>query len=525
MISLDENLRTIKRILRTIIIVCTVFEVLFFPSIANAVGCVVTLVSLWLFNNYILKTSVMQECPFSFIAFLQLFLFMFLALPCTLLDGNEMSHDLYNPISTYLWQLLYFAISTLAFLMARRFSRRHRGVQNMLGKIGFFNTPSMQQLWLLAAIGWIPKMLLLNSQYSGEEMYQSGAGTLSMFSVFIYAPVVALFMPLLGGYEISKAAKKLVYGYAIFLSIMMIATNSRSQMVAVWFVVVFGFMIKYFYKEGTQSLMKPKRIFIYLVAFLVVTGPVSDMAFAMLLARSDRSQLSFTGLLSRTWEIYSDRDYMAKMKAIADMESNDQLVNSYDWNESYVSNIFLQRVTNYRVVDATIYHAQKAGFANAAMWDDFCNHVEYVFPEPLIKLFDPSFKKNLYSYSAMDKLYSESRGEGLVPGFKVGGDVGLGLAIFGYFYFPLTFIVYFVLFYIFNNMVRIRNGSKVFPLFILMMVYDYVFRRFDVAQGITKHISWIIYGSYMSIIILQLVINIAYRIFPGKERKVALCND
>ena len=94
MISLDENLRTIKRILLTIIIVCTCFEVAFFPSLANIVGCVGTLASLWLFNNYIFKTSVMQECPFSFIAFLQLFLFMFLALPCTLLDGNEMSHDL-----------------------------------------------------------------------------------------------------------------------------------------------------------------------------------------------------------------------------------------------------------------------------------------------------------------------------------------------------------------------------------------------------------------------------------------------
>lgn len=525
MISLDENLNTIKRILRTIIIVCTIFEVLFFTSIANIVGCVVTLASLWLFNNYIFKSEVMQECPFSFIAFLQLFLFMFLALPCTLLDGNEMSHDLYNPISTYLWQLLYFSISTLAFLAARRYSRRHRGIQNALGRIGFFNTPSMQQLWVLAAIGWIPKMLILNSQFSGEAVYQSGAGTLNMFSVFIYAPIVALFMPLLGGYEISKATKKIVYGYAIFLSIMMIATNSRSQMVAVWFVVIFGFMIKYFYKQGTSSLMKPSRLFAYLVAFLVVTGPVSDMAFAMLLARSDRSQLSFTGLLSRTWEIYSDREYMDKMKAIADMEANDQLVNSFDWNESYVSNIFLQRVTNYRVVDATIYHAQKAGFANAAMWDDFCNHVEYVFPEPLIRFFDSTFRKDQYAYSAMDKLYSVSRGEGLVPGYKVGGDVGLGLAIFGYLYFPLTFIVYFVLFYIFNNMVRIRNGNKVFPLLIMMMVYDYVFRRFDVAQGITKHVSYIIYGSYMSIIILQLVINFIHRIFPGRERTIALCNE
>ena len=524
MISLDENLRTIKRILLTIIIVCTCFEVAFFPSLANIVGCVGTLASLWLFNNYIFKTSVMQECPFSFIAFLQLFLFMFLALPCTLLDGNEMSHDLYSPVSTYLWQLLYFVISALAFLTAMRFSRKHRGVQNMLGKIGFFNTPSMQQLWLLAAIGWIPKMLLLNSQFSGDELYQSGVGTLNMFSVFIYAPVVALFMPLLGGTEISKTTKKLVYGYAIFLSVMMIATNSRSQMIAVWFVVVFGFIIKYFYKEGTQSLIKPKRIFICFVAFLVVTGPISDMAFAMLLARSDRNQLSFTGLLSRTWEIYNDKDYMAKIKALADMEDKDKFVNSFDWNESYVSNIFLQRVTNYRVVDATIYHAQKAGFANSVMWDDFCNHVKYIFPEPIIKMFDPSFKKNLYAYSAMDKLYSVSRGESLIPGYKVGGDVGLGLSVFGYLYFPLTFIVYFLLFYIFNNMVRIRNGRKVFPLLIMMIVYDYVFRKFDVAGGIQKHITYIIYGSYVSIIISQIVIGLTYKIFPKKNKKAIICN-
>lgn len=514
---MDNNIIIIRKALWWIAWACSFGEMVFFPSLANLIGVIVTLLSLWLFNKFVFRQDVMQECPFSFIAFLQLFLFMYLALPCTLLDGNEMSHDLFNPISTYIWQLLYFFLASLAFEWARLFSQRHRGVQNLLDRIGFFNTPSMSQLWLLALIGWMPKLLLLNSQYSGDEMYQSGAGTLTMFSVFIYAPVVALFMPLLGGTEISRATKNIVYGYAVFLSIMMIATNSRSQMIAVWFVVLFGFLIKYFYKGGTSSLLSPKRLTIYVIAFFIVTGPVSDMAFAMLLARSDRNELSYTGLLSRTWEIYNDKEYMNKMKAIADAEEKQEAsMFSTEWNESYVSNIFLQRVTNYRVVDATIYHAQKAGFANAAMWDEFLMRLEYMFPEPVIKTFDPLFKKNQYAYSAMDRLYNVSH-NGSLGGFKVGGDVGLGLATFGYLYFPLMVVVYFLLFYIFNNMVYMRNGARIFPLLIMLMVYDYVFRKFDVANGIQKHINYILYGSYVSIIILQVVINFTHTLFPSKS--------
>lgn len=505
--SIEGNLRTIKRVLGIIIIICALFELLLFPSIANAVGCLITWISYWLFCRFVLRTECIQNCPFSFIAFLQLFLFMYLALPCTLLDGNEMSHDLYNPIATYLWQFLYFFLATSSFYLAYGFSKRHRGVQNMLSKIGFFKAPNTTQLWLLAIIGWIPKLMLLNSQNSEEGL--SGAGTLSMFSFLIYAPIMSLFLPLLGGSEISKGAKKMIYLYAVFVSVMMIATNSRSQIIAVWFVIIFGFIIQYFYKRGDSSFLSPKRVFLYIVAFLIVTGPMSDMAFAMLLVRSDRSSYSFTGLLERTLEIYSDKDYMNKMKKLA--ETDEDQISSFDWNESYVSNIFLQRVTNYRVVDATIYHADKVGYGNATMFKEFCDRVEYMLPSPIIKIFDPSFNKDNYGYSAMDKLYSISNGGGL-GGYKVGGDVGLGLATFGYFYFPLMFIAYFILFYIFNNMVKIKNGSRIFPLLIMMMVYDYIFRRFDVAQGITKHITYILYSSYVSIIIMQIVINFTRRL-------------
>ena len=53
------------------------------------------------------------------------------------------------------------------------------------------------------------------------------------------------------------------------------------------------------------------------------------------------------------------------------MEDENQSAVGSEWQESYVSSPFLDRLCNYRVADATIYHAQKAGFGHKEMLDLF----------------------------------------------------------------------------------------------------------------------------------------------------------
>ena len=105
-----SNISVIKSALWAILASSTILEMLIFPSLGNFIGCMVTGISTWLFFVNVFKIEIIRNRPISFVAFLQLFFFMFLPLPITLLDGNEMSHDLFIPMQTYIYQLFYFCI-------------------------------------------------------------------------------------------------------------------------------------------------------------------------------------------------------------------------------------------------------------------------------------------------------------------------------------------------------------------------------------------------------------------------------
>lgn len=181
----QSNISLIKSALWAVLVGSFVFEMAIFPSLDNLIGGIVSLVSTWMYFRHILQIEVIRRRVISFIAFLYPFLFMYLPMPVTLLEGREMSHDLINPIETYLYQLLFFACAIFAFHLADRWSVSHQGVYRILKRGGYYKVPTNLQLWVLAAIGMIFKLTIVQNQY-GES--QAGMGSLSMFSIFIYSP-------------------------------------------------------------------------------------------------------------------------------------------------------------------------------------------------------------------------------------------------------------------------------------------------------------------------------------------------
>ena len=355
-----SNISIFKKGLLLILIISSFLELILFPKWDNFVGCVVSILSTLLFYNYVFKIDVIRNRPISFIVFLQLFLFMYLPLPATLIDGNEMSHDMYNPILTYLLQFIYYLITLMAFIWAGRIKNKHQRLNKILKRVGYFDAPSVKQMWVLGIFGWIFKLASLNIQYSGEDIYVSGMGTLSMFAIFIYTPILILFQPLLGKSPCSKKERILVYAYMIFMIIILVATNSRSQILSPIVLYLFCYLLTRIYENQNKIWLTTRKIIIGIVGLLLVTGPLSDMAFAMLITRSTRKDISYIELLKQTFDVYSDKERLNAYRNILEASSNTTYASSLDWNESYVSNIFLQRLCNYRVVDATIYHAGRS---------------------------------------------------------------------------------------------------------------------------------------------------------------------
>lgn len=512
-LDLKSSIDYIYNILLGVLIITGLLELFLFPSWDNLLGICVSIVSLILYGKYVFKLSVMRRRPVSFLSFSALILFMYLPLPITLLDGNEMSHHMYNPKVTYLLQLCYFACCIFAFNVAGTYTKNHHGIRRLLYRFGFFTTPSTAQLWTLGFIGWGFKFAILGSQFSGEEMYQAGEGSLSVFAVLIYAPLLILFKPLIGGEPTSAFNKAIVWGYTFLMMIVLISTNSRNQVIMPLLIILICALLTILYKR--KVIVSAFNVVMAFLFFFIVAGPLSDLAYAMLIARSQRQNTKFTVLLQSTLDIYKDKEKLYKLKRIADRSTADGVyVQTNDWNENYVSSIFLNRVCNYRVVDASIYHAQRAGLHNQAMVDDFITRLMIMFPQPIVDLLFGHIDKAKYAYSPQDKLYSVSRKSPLHVSYIVGGDLGLALATFGVSAFLFIFFVYLLEFIVFDNLVRPHRNKMIFSTLVLIDIYSTYFLKFQVGSGLFPHVSFLLWNFPLKTIMLLLIYNIVRFIIP-----------
>lgn len=482
-----SNISALKSALWIILWISFAVEMVLFPSISNFVGGMVTIICTFIYFKFILRIGLIRRRLVSFIALLYPFLFVYLPLPVTLLDGNEMSHDLINPISTYLWQLIFFSCTLIAFHLADKWSFRSQGIYRLLKWGGYYTSPTNTQLWIMGAIGLLFKITIVSDQY-GEEV-QSGLGTLSMFSTLLYSPICILFRPLLDGTKCSKKMKTLIWCYIGFLMVFLISTNSRSQMISPIIVWCFGYLMTMIYKRGNRLFFSFKKMIIGIVVVLIVAGPITDMGYAMVLVRSQRSDLSFNKLLDASIETFMDKEQLRRARHMEELIAKMENGSVLDWDESYVNNLFLNRLCNYRVADATIYHANRAGYANPVMLESFFNSLSIMFPRPIVEFLFGKIDKGEYSYSSMDKLYHINTGTGL-GGYRVGGDVGLGLATFSILFFPLMIFIYSIVFMIFNSVARYVGNIPVIPFLTIVLIYFHYFLKFQVGGGnyFTNHI-------------------------------------
>lgn len=486
------NVEKIKSTLLGVILFCALLEMLFFPSIPNFVGVVVSILSTLLYFNLVLIPSYYKKNPLLFIVSISPFCFMYFPLPATLLDGKSLSHDFFNPELTFLFQFLYFSLFVFALIVASKLSKNHRGLNNFLNRVGYFNVPAFGQTYVLAGFGWIFYILKIKTQYTGDGEYVAYIGTYTMFVNFIYFPLLNIFRDLLGGKSCSSKEKIITWSYFGLLTLSTVATNSRGSMLSSTIIITICFVIRRILSNKEIKIFTIPNIVVAIFLFFVFTGPFDDMALAMLMARGERKNMDYKELFSKTQYYYNDKEALNRYRRYIDIISKSQNY-STDWNESYVSNVFLQRLCNYRVVDASIYHAFRAGVPNERMTNFFFNRLIAMFPQPIVDIIDPSFNKSKYAHSPMDLLYSLSKRRSLYVSYIVGGDVGLGLATFGFLYFPLVFFVYVLKLLLLANLVRITKRGIQFSSLTLIGIYNY-FITFQVGAGFINHVQFLLWS-------------------------------
>ena len=247
-----------------------------------------------------------------------------------------------------------------------------------------------------------------------------------------------------------------------------------------------------------KSLRKTFIITIFIAFFIPI---LADLAFAMVAVRNERYGITAQELFNKTWELYTDKEQLSKLKDLADRDTRKMALQNIrsNWNEYYVNNIFLQRLCNYRVVDASIFHAEKAGIPNSTMQENLITKLELTYPTPIVKIFFGDINKENYQYSPMDLLLAKSQNTANRESYIVGGDVGLGISYFGNWYFFIQYICYFLLFYLIDNLIYKRKNYFIQYSFLgITLVYSF-FSLFQVSSGILTKFQYIIWGFPLSL--------------------------
>lgn len=512
MVNLENKniIWVLKVFLRWITIISITIEVVIFPSLENLVGCIMMLVSYLIFINFFFKRDLIIKSPFSFFMFLSMFLYRYLPLIATLIEGKPISYGMEYPIITFALETILFIMAGIAFYFSTVNSEKVTILNKLLNTIGFYREADEKVIWGLGLIGCIARILSL-AMGAIAEVNAIGKILYVLF-YYMYAPVI-IFFPCL--YKLNSKVKinirnKKVWIYLVFISIINLASNSRKNVITPFCILVLLLFLSLIISNiNLKRIIKPSIIIKGLIIISIVIGIMNITSKAMLLNRSVRNELSFTELMKSTL----DTLISGNINELWDLyNSNIHIPTSYEsgWTEDYIDNYLLNRFCNIRITDETLYLGNKLNeIGQEKMLENFKNRIISVLPQPIFNFMGINFNKSEYYNSRGDTLYVYS-GVGTsvdFGGFRVTSHLGDGLATFGVLYFPIQFIMWYFVMKLLNTFsININKCIKKYSIYGLINSYTCLL-MFSNANGMIDDILYCIRGYWQDIILFLILYN------------------
>lgn len=501
-----------RKYLGIFLYVAILAEMVFFPSWENLAGCAMALIVWIIFRTFFLKRKVILEHPFAFLMFLSMFLYRYLPLIATLIERYPITRGFALPFQTFFYETILFIVSSLAFYFAcmKSNNKKNNVIQRVLFKMNFFSANSAM-LWALGFVGLAAKIYSIansnNIEY-GDVIgkFLVGIGYLQ------YAPILLLF-PTLTGFIKKSRTNTLVWVYIAVIIIISFATNSRYTMLFPIFTLVLLFFI-YLLKNNISIYRYFTPVKIVFFGFFIMFGLnfISDVSLAMLYTRSIRNDVNRTELFAETIEALKDESLMRNLRTVTFDKNTSQISYMEGWDETYINNFMLNRYANMRISDQTLYYAERLGYMNGDMLRNFSDRIMYIFPEPFLRLFDVSFDKIEMEYSRGDLLYALGNGsKNIFAGYRVTSHVGDGLATFGLLYFPIQFVLFFLVFKLLDCFVLNTKQGVVYSVYGLVNIFMFL-GMFRNANGCLGEVGYCLRGFWQGIFTYWIIASL-FRFF------------
>jgi len=443
----------LKKWIGLLLLLCTMFQIVFYFSIANIFACIMILIS-WVFYNevsfkydYFIRFPISSFLIFGFVISQYVFALLF-----TTFDLNPLTNNLEVPYLVFIHSLLSLIVIVIAQLFYISEGERSPGahkITKLLFKADFFTIPSDTQLWLMGALGLVSMLFIYFILPSaGREASGAIQKLIQGFIPFTYAPYLIFFK---NNDKIDISNKNVllfkIIGFTILLFVVAIGRNSRGAFMfgftSLAFLYLFGLLLGIY----SPKIFSKKNILLFFIGLWFITGPISDLATAMVIVRGGRNDVTRTELLYKTLEVYNDKEQI-RNRELLDLNSDS------DWDENYIDNKFLSRFCNLKYNDSSLELANKIGSYNSLYLNYEFNSILSTFPSPVIELLGINVdKKTTNGMSHGDYLYFISgAGSEVLGGFRVGHFSGIGMVAFGWFYLPILGLICIPLFYLLDSL-------------------------------------------------------------------------
>ena len=503
----------IKTWLGRILLAGCFLEMVFFTSMENFLGCVSSIYGWYIISTCCIRREYLEKYPLPTLVMFGLGVCYSVLPIVTLVEGKPVSFNFQVPYLTYYNQIISMTVISVAFRLAIRLYKPGCLLNRLWNKIGYMTVPSEKQIWILGILGLFSLLSIL-SEMGEEHDYQASGNFLgivrNVLSGLSIAPICLYFKQLYGDPSTAKT-KRFVKCYIVVLMVLGFATTRRALIFNSIFSIacIYLFLIIY----SNRRIFTAKNTILAIVVAYLLTGPVAEIAMAMILNRH------FGGTASQTaeavWKLYNDKETLHKTYQLYMANTDNGGDNSQGWSEYYVDNIFLDRFCNLRTIDATMYNAQKMGFGCRAGSDYYENFWINELPSPITNIF--GLKKDFVG-TAVDHMVTSNFSDERYSlfGFKVGGETGIGLWMFGYWYYPIALITYIIMFYFLCSFTNISNAGILFPLPVLLSFRLY-WMFFLNANGIFSSMGHVFTRANLNVIFIYCLLIFFLRIFTSKK--------
>jgi hypothetical protein len=439
--------------LTIISVLAAVVQLIFFLDGPN-LFCVAVTLGVSLIGFRIMgKPEYVQEFPLSTISAL-LFIFSSLTLPLVFssIEFRPITRNLFLPVDV----LAYLGLLVVVVLIAHWIYRKAvlpRKVRALITwkvseKLGLFNSLTPAQLWMMGIIG---TLCLLYKAYAFSAKGSVGEASILQKVVtgmipFAYAPFLIPFNRLFATKPWKVTAKIAIPLLFYFGPIVAAAVlrNDRSDFAMAPVTMLLALIIGVLTQRIRLHRFNFKLMIPVFVTVVFVYPMLADLAIAMVIVRKEYGKQGAREQVQLTLDMYAKRDEIDKY-----LEQLNQSPAKYDESYYNANNVFLERFANLKFHDNSLVLGGNLDEGQLAQLRDFSiGNALSGFPDPVLRLMGFDIDKSQYNtMSVGDYFYFLNTGGGL-GGFRVGSVIGHGLALFGYFFFPLFGVVvicYFVL--------------------------------------------------------------------------------